>query len=323
MFRSIRSNATATALVWLCCTAAGAGLAGCADSSDSSDAADPGASDDGTAAARERGSDEDLLTGTKKVEIDGQSVNVSCSGAPADGRPVVVLLSGGGDDLTKLAGIQQTLSAKDRVCSYDRLGQGASDKPAGPQTIESTGKVLTGVLDRVAGEGPVVLAGHSLGGLISARYAPDHRDRVGGLVLMDATSPTQNADLARGIPDSATGPAVELREQTLAVLGGQGPEKLTVTDGEVRSAGDIPVEVIRHGKEYLAAVPEYGPGLERAWLGGQRKWLALSERSRLSTAENSEHYIYADEPEVAVEAIRRVASQAAKGAAAQGAEAEG
>ncbi|WP_326798282.1 alpha/beta fold hydrolase [Streptomyces sp. NBC_01808] len=308
--RSIRSNGTATALVWLCCTAAGAGLVGCSDSSDDADADAAGGA---SAAAQERTADEDLLTGTEKIDVGGQSVNVSCSGSPAEGRPVVVLLSGGGDDLTKLAGIQKTLSAEDRVCSYDRLGQGASDKPAGPQTIESTGKVLTGVIEQVAGDRPVVLAGHSLGGLISARYAPDHTDRVKGLVLMDATSPTQNADLAREIPDSATGPAVELREQTLAILGGKGPEKLTVTDGEVRSAGDIPVEVIRHGKEYLATVPEYGPGLERAWLGGQRKWLALSERSELSTAENSEHYIYADEPEVAVRAIRKVTDQAARG----------
>jgi pimeloyl-ACP methyl ester carboxylesterase len=308
----IRGNGAATALVWLCCTAAGAGLVGCSE--EDSDAADAKPSGDTTAAAAgDRDAADDLLTGTEKIDVGGRSVNVSCSGEPADGRPVIVLLSGGGDDLTKLAGIQKTLSAKDRVCSYDRLGQGASDKPDGPQTMASTGEVLTGVLDRVAGDRPVVLAGHSLGGLISARYAPDHRDRVRGLVLMDATSPTQNADLTREIPDSATGPAVELREQTLAVLGGRGPEKLTVTDGEVRSAGDIPVEVIRHGREYLAQVPEYGPGLERAWLDGQRKWLALSERSRLSTAENSEHYVYADEPEVAVSAIRRVTSQAADG----------
>lgn len=309
MFRSIRSNATATALVWLCCTAAGAGLAGCSDSSGTADD-----SDGATAAARKRTADEDLLTGTAKIEVGGQSVNVSCSGGPAEGRPVIVLLSGGGDDLTALAGLQKKLSEKDRVCAYDRLGQGASDKPAGPQTIESTGTVLTGVIEQVAGDRPVVLAGHSLGGLISARYAPDHRDRVRGLVLMDATSPTQRADLTGEIPDSATGPALDQRERALAVLDGGGPEKLTVPDGPVRSAGDIPVEVIRHGKEYLAAVPEYGPGLERAWLGGQRKWLALSERSELSTAENSEHYIYRDEPEVAVRAIRRVTAQAAEGA---------
>jgi hypothetical protein len=124
---------------------------------------------------------------------------------------------------------------------------------------------------------------------------------------MDATAPTQSADLKAQVPESATGVATEVRAQTLAILQGENPEKLVVPDGDVASAGDIPVAVIQHGKPYLSAIPEYGPGLERAWAEGQRKWLAVSSRSTLSTAANSEHYIYVDEPAVAVEAIRRVA----------------
>ncbi|WP_344566168.1 alpha/beta fold hydrolase [Streptomyces axinellae] len=244
-------------------------------------------------------------------------MNVSCSGDPVGGRPVILLMHGGGDGLKKMATFQKALSKKNRVCSYDRLGAGASDKPDGPQTLESSGKVLTGVIDRVAGGAPVVLAGHSLGGLIAARYAPDHRDKVKGLVLMDATSPTQNADLTKEIPESATGPAADLRAQTLAILQGKGPEKLTVRDGKVRSAGNIPVEVVQHGKRYLAKVPEYGPGMEQAWSQGQHEWLAVSNRSNLSTAANSEHYIYLDQPEVAVRAIERVTSQAGDPAKAQ------
>ncbi|MEU6265198.1 alpha/beta fold hydrolase [Saccharopolyspora shandongensis] len=298
MIRDVR----ASALIALCCAVAGVGLAGCDESAQG---------DANPSEIMEWADGEGSFTGTKKIEVDGRSVNVSCSGTPVEGRPVVVLLHGGGDGLGKMAGFQQSLSERDRVCSYDRLGAGASDQPDGPQTLESGGEVLTAVLDQVAGDAPVVLAGHSLGGLIAARYAPDHQDRVAGLVLMDATSPTQSADLAKEIPESATGMAVELREQTLAVLRGESPEKLVVPDGEVRSAGDIPVEVIQHGKQYLAAVPEYGPGLERAWSGGQRKWLAMSSRSTLISAANSEHYIYVDQPGLAVQAVQRVVAQAA------------
>jgi len=172
--------------------------------------------------------------------------------------------------------------------------------------------VLTAVIDRVAGDAPVVLAGHSLGGLLAARYAPEHQDRVKGLVLMDATSPTQSADLTEEVPDSATGLAADLRAQTLAALQGENPEQLVVPDGEVRSAGDIPVEVIQHGKQYLAAVPEYGPALERAWSEGQQKWLTISSRSNLSTATDSEHHIYLDQPDLAVRAVQRIAAEAAQ-----------
>ncbi len=298
MLRKIKTSALAA----LCCTVLGAGVAGC--NGDSVENWDPFAAPSAQKT--------ELISGTKKIKLAGKSVNVSCAGDPVKGEPVVVLLHGAGDGLDKLAGLQKTLSEKNRVCSYDRLGSGASDQPDGPQSFASTGEVLTGVLDQVAGDGPVVLAGHSLGGLIAARYAPDHQDRVKGLVLMDATSPTMSADVTKAIPESAKGPAADLRAQTLAVFQGQNPEKLVITDGEVRPAGDIPVQVIQHGKQYLAAVPQHGKALEKAWADGQRKWLEVSGSAKLSTAKDSEHYIYVDQPDAAVKAIQSVTAQAAQ-----------
>ncbi|MEU7855411.1 alpha/beta hydrolase [Nonomuraea sp. NPDC049141] len=293
----------ASALAALCCTVVGAGLAGC--DSDSVENWDP-------FAPTTRKADAGLITGTKKINVAGRSVNVSCSGDPAKGKPVIVLMHGGGDGLDKMAALQKTLSTKNRVCSYDRLGAGKSDQPDGPQDFASTGKILTGVLGQIAGDSPVVLAGHSLGGLIAARYAPDHQDRVKGLVLMDATPPTMVADISKAIPASAKGPAAAVRAQNLAIFHGKNPEQLAITDGKVSSAGNTPVEVIKHGKQYLAALPTYGPRLEQAWSAGQREWLALSSSGKLSTAANSGHYIYVDQPDVAVQAIERVTSQVAR-----------
>ncbi|WP_027945157.1 alpha/beta fold hydrolase [Amycolatopsis taiwanensis] len=301
-------NGKVSAAIGLCCAALGVVLTGCDEAPEESP--QPPASGSTTAAANPA-NDNSSFAGTKKIQVNGKSVNVSCSGSRTEGKPVVILLHGGGDALDKMADLQKTLSEKDAVCSYDRLGAGASDQPDGPQSFEDTGKVLTGVIDQVAGNAPVVLAGHSLGGLIAGRYAPEHQDKVKGLVLMDATSPTQSADLKKDVPESATGMAAELRDQTLAVFRGDSPEKLVTPDGPVGSAGNIPVEVIQHGKQYLAAVPDYGPALEQSWAEGQRKWLALSSHSTLSTATNSEHYIYLEQPDIAVQAIERVALQVA------------
>ncbi|MFI0351117.1 alpha/beta fold hydrolase [Actinomadura sp. 9N407] len=292
----------ASAVTALCCAVVGTGLTGCQD----------GSLENWDPLASTQGAEPEPFTGTKKIKVGAKSVNVSCAGDLAKGRPVIVLMHGGGDGLDKMAAVQKTLSAKNRVCSYDRLGAGASDKPDGPQSFASSGKILTGVLDQIAGDAPVVLAGHSLGGLIAGRYAPDHRDRVKGLALMDATPPTMVADISTAIPASATGPGAQVRAQNLAVFQGQNPEKLAIVDGKVGSAGDIPVEVIQHGQQYLAAIPEYGPRLERAWSAGQRKWLTLSSKSKLSTAAKSGHYIYVDQPDVAVGAIQRVTAQATR-----------
>ncbi|MEU9454481.1 alpha/beta hydrolase [Streptomyces sp. NPDC048277] len=315
MFRTTR---TATATTALLCAVTGAALTGLPQASSAAamgqqnrlGSPEPAAAATVTkrSAAQRSGS---LFTGTGKIKVGDRSVNVSCTGRPAPHRPVVVLMAGLGDGLDSLSGIQKTLSAKDRVCSYDRLGEGGSDAPVGPQTMNSTGKVLTAVLDRVAGHQPVVLVGHSLGGLIAARYAPEHQDRVKGLVLLDATPSTMAADLTRIVPASATGPGAEARDGYLAVSQGQNPEMLSFADARVRPAGDIPVEVIRHGVPYLAqSIPTYGPALERAWADGERAWLALSTNSRLSVATKSDHYIYVAQPDLVDQAVQHVTSRA-------------
>ncbi|WP_017590632.1 alpha/beta fold hydrolase [Nocardiopsis ganjiahuensis] len=266
MIRPVRT----TALTTLCCAVAGT-LVGCGVfsevGSDLESAAEEVRSDLETA-AEEVVTDGELFTGTKALDVDGASVHLSCSGTPADGRPVIVLMAGMGDGLDTMADLQETLAEGERVCSYDRLGEGGSDRPDGLRSVADSGETLTAVLDDVAPDGPVVLVGHSLGGLVAARYAPDH-DRVAGLVLLDATSPTMPDDITDVIPESATGEGAEVRAQNLAVFEGENPENLVIeSDPRVRSAGDIPTEVVRHGVPYLGEIAEYGDDLERVWAEG-------------------------------------------------------
>jgi pimeloyl-ACP methyl ester carboxylesterase len=81
-----------------------------------------------------------------------------------------------------------------RTLSYDARGHGESDPaPPGagysyPELAQDAGVVL----DAAAGEGRVVLAGHSMGAHTAAAYALQNPDRVAGLV---AVGPA-----ARGVP---------------------------------------------------------------------------------------------------------------------------
>ncbi|MFD0055865.1 alpha/beta fold hydrolase [Streptomyces sp. NPDC127168] len=297
MFRTL---AKATAAVAVVCTVAGAGLV--LDEEYAKATTDTGTSSTGAA-----------FTGTKKLRVDGHTVNLSCSG-DADGadQPLVMLMAGGGEGLDNMAPLQKAVSRTNRVCSYDRLGEGASDKPAPGtlQTMDDTGRLLTKVLDRLAGDRPVVLAGHSLGGYIAARYTPHHTDRVKGLVLLDATIPHLTRDMNRTIPADATGIPAQVRAGALAVNEGQNPEQFVIADGRVRSAGRIPVEILKHESQY-AEVPQYGPALERMWAKGQHEWRALSTRSRLTTAKGTGHYIHTDRLDLTLKAIKKVTHRAA------------
>ncbi|MDT0609997.1 alpha/beta fold hydrolase [Streptomyces lancefieldiae] len=299
MFRALAKTTAALAIV---CTVAGAGLVlneeyaeADSDTKDMVAAVSEGAS----------------FTGTKRIRVDGRAVNVSCSGRAEADEPLVMLMAGGGEGLDNMAPLQKALSKTSRVCSYDRLGEGRSDKPdAGPQTINDSGALLTKVLDRLAGARPVVLAGHSLGGYIAARYAPDHTDRVRGLVLLDATIPHLTRDMNRTIPADATGMAAQLHDGAIAANEGQNPEQFVIADGPVRSAGRIPVEILKHESQY-AEVPEYGPALERMWAKGQHEWLRISRNSHLTTARGSGHYIHTDRPDLALKTIQKVTARAA------------
>jgi pimeloyl-ACP methyl ester carboxylesterase len=77
------------------------------------------------------------------------------------------------------------------------------------------------------------------------------------------------------------------------------------------SLGALPVTVITHGQ------PFPGPFalLEKNWGQGQARLADLSSNSELIVATNSNHMIQQDEPEVVVEAIRRMCGVVKRGGA--------
>jgi pimeloyl-ACP methyl ester carboxylesterase len=131
------------------------------------------------------------LSATRSVRVDGYSVTAKCTGRATGSTPTIVLLAGEDDPLSRFSRIQSKLSSLTRVCSYDRLGEGTSSRPRTDQTLADSAAVLHKLLARlhVASHG-VVLVGHSLGGLIGARYASLYHSQVKALVLLDASPPS-------------------------------------------------------------------------------------------------------------------------------------
>ena len=95
-----------------------------------------------------------------------------------------------------------------RLVFYDQRGHGASSRgPAEHSTIEQLARDLTAVLETRVPRGPVVLVGHSMGGMTIMGLAAQHPELFGSKVVgvaLLSTSSGNLADLTFGLPDLLT-----------------------------------------------------------------------------------------------------------------------
>jgi len=166
---------------------------------------------------------------------DGVRLHAEAYGDPA--APVTVLLLHGWTldrhiwhrQVTALTGAGLPL----RVVVYDARGHGRSGAARRrTATLGQLGDDLVEVLRAAAPTGPVVLAGHSLGGMTimeyAHRHADDFADRVAGLVLVSTTA--EGAEhTSYGLP-LAVARLVRVVEvagaELLAYLGGFRPHRM-------------------------------------------------------------------------------------------------
>jgi pimeloyl-ACP methyl ester carboxylesterase len=237
------------------------------------------------------------------VTVGTTSVNVLCTGTTST-TPTIMLVAGMPDPLTMFTALQATLSQTTRVCSYDRPGEGASPKPTATQTLSDSATLLDGVLDAEKISGKVIVVGHSLGGLIAAQFAHQYPQRVAAVVLLDASAPSVGAAIESLIPASATGVPAEAREEVSSLSSATtNPEELIYAGQPIGSLGSTPLTVAQHGEKIYAVVPQYGDRLQDIWARGQQQLALLSSNSTLITVPQSGHYIYLDQPAVAVQLI--------------------
>lgn len=115
-------------------------------------------------------------------------MHLYCTGA---GAPTLILDSGLGDDFLQWRRVQPALSELTRVCSYDRAGYGWSDSRPGPRDSVHIADELHSLLQQAGISGPILLMGHSAGGLHIRQYATKYPAMVVGLVFVDASTPNQ------------------------------------------------------------------------------------------------------------------------------------
>jgi pimeloyl-ACP methyl ester carboxylesterase len=103
---------------------------------------------------------------------------------------------------------RQFFRGKRRMVFYDQRSHGQSEhSPVGNATIDQLGHDLRAVLEQLVPDGPVVLVGHSMGGMSIMAFAEHHPDvfaeRVAGVALVSTTAGGLRSHrvLSRWIPD--------------------------------------------------------------------------------------------------------------------------
>ena len=121
-------------------------------------------------------------------DVNGYRMHIYCTG---DGSPTVVLEAAATANWLAWRRVQPRLSALTRVCAYDRAGHGWSDPRPGSRDAEAIVGELHDLLDKADVQRPLLLVGHSAGGLYVREYARRFPTEISAVALLDSSSPRQ------------------------------------------------------------------------------------------------------------------------------------
>ncbi len=108
-----------------------------------------------------------------------------------EGEIAFVFITGSGTPCayTDFYNLQNELSKIGQTISFDHAGSGWSTNAAKERSMDNLQTELSILIDSVTLDKPVVLICHSLGSLEAISYAQHNKERVKGVVCLDAGSP--------------------------------------------------------------------------------------------------------------------------------------
>jgi pimeloyl-ACP methyl ester carboxylesterase len=233
----------------------------------------------------------------RMIRVGDRRLSIDCDGEV--GSRTVVLIAGGGRTAADWAKVQPAVAKFARVCSYDRAGFGASDKASSRiQPVDEVVNDLHELLKTSGEKGPFILVGHSVAGIYARNFVTKFPGEVAGLVFVDSAHEEQALRFHELDPNWQA-----LDEESarwgLFVKPGQRLEWRT----------DLPLIVLGHGQAIQGSkkVSEaVAVARERIWRELQEDLATRSTHGEFRVAEQSEHNIHLEQPELVVQAIRDV-----------------
>ena len=184
-------------------------------------------------------------------------------------------------------GVQPVLSSTTRVCSYDRAGFGWSDPLPTPRDADHVAAELHELLLQAKVTGPIVLMGHSIGGMYERDYATRYPADIVGIVFEDSSTPLQDENPVLKAASGKVPPrwAFELLAKSAMSIGV--PRLMGMCSQSIKGSED-PAQAVAASSTDAANV----------FYGMQEDLKKLSTRSRRIIAKGSSHYIHLDRAEL-------------------------
>ncbi len=263
------------------------------------------------------------------VELNGRKVHVLCAG---EGSPTVILEAGLPASSLTWMSVFSEIAELTRVCAYDRPGYGWSQPTTSPRTAETIVQELRVLLQSTDTQPPYILVGHSFGGLLMQLYATRFPNEFTGMVLVDSSHPDQahrTLDLQEidtisfamktlgpigivrllfpvpaGNPESRD---VSVREQERELL--MTSRTLWTATREMsglrESLRQVTESTVDLGSKPLVVLSE-GRRRAESWQALQEDLSRMSTNSEWQVVDGAGHFVQHDQPDVVVDAVRRV-----------------
>lgn len=127
---------------------------------------------------------------SRLVDIGGHRLEAVMVG---EGTPPVVFEAGFIGGLHWMRSLQEAVAQKTLTVAYNRAGLGKSETGPEPRDAIRTADELRALLKALDVKGPVILVGHSFGGLYSRVYAHRYPEAVAGVLMLDPSTEQHDA----------------------------------------------------------------------------------------------------------------------------------
>lgn len=223
------------------------------------------------------------------------------------GNPVVVFVTGLGPSMDDFFEIQNKIAKTTRTLCYDRAGIGKSESLGNERNLENISNELKELLDKVGLDKPVILVGHSRGGLIARYFVNKYPDSVCGLILIDPAIPelrwkkrllrTEKEKIEfdnyyNSFCNDSTKYSATIRNEFKA------PDSASIADTSFPL--NIPITILASNQ---ITKDKYSKDENNIKVGLLTNYLKVASQIKLILTDKSGHFIYEDEPKLVINEI--------------------